>query len=377
MGNQRRKAELERQRAARRRTIAGIVVVVILVGVTGGYLLLTRDDAVPSVNDHGGPNFAAEFEGGPPTLVYADFDAGRDLHTMDLPSETDEVVGQLPRAGNTIAAPGSTWMTIDVAEDGDDGTVQPVIYAFDSASEEEIQLGVGLDPVWSPDGSKVAWARAEDPADCGGSRCSGDMIITVTDPETEEPTEFGDPGPYSITGWAGDYLIVQKDVPGETPVVESVSPDGDFIDLPLRPIEFWGASPDGRYIVQNGETGARFLEFEDGDIAGPGPEIGIASGTKLGAGQWANDSSAIAAFALGDDGLEFVTLSPGSPEPVTLADGGEASTGKSLWTPDNDGVVFQRFNGTELEAVYCPLESPGECSTVLTWTKGLELLRVE
>lgn len=145
----------------------------------------------------------------------------------------------------------------------------------------------------------------------------------------------------------------------------------------LLPSEYWGASPDGRFIVQTGTAGTRFLEFEDGDIAGAAADIPLRAGTKLGAGVWAHDSSAVAAFAIGGDGLEFVTFSPVAPDPLTLTEGGQAGTGITLWSPDNDAVVFQRFTGDELEAVHCPIDDPDGCDVVLSWTRGIALLRVE
>jgi len=119
-----------------------------------------------------------------------------------------------------------------------------------------------------------------------------------------------------------------------------------------------------------------FLEMEDGQISGQGEQIGIPEGTKLGEGAWAHDASRVAAFAVGEGKtLDFVTFSPDEPDPVVRTEGGESSAGNVAWAPDNDGVVFQRFTGTELEAVYCPLD--GECESVLSWTTGITLLRVE
>jgi hypothetical protein len=114
----------------------------------------------------------------------------------------------------------------------------------------------------------------------------------------------------------------------------------------------------------------------DGRVTAPGPEIPIREGTKLGTGAWAHDSSGLAAFAEGDDGLGYVYISPAAPDPVVMTEGGEASNGPSVWSPENDSVVFQRYNGDELEAVYCVIETP-TCDVVLTWTTGIALLRIE
>jgi hypothetical protein len=383
VGNQRRKAEVAR-RHARRRTFLSIGVVLLLVVIVSVYLFLTRDKPVTAIHEgHTSPNLAAKFEGGVPTLIYADFaNNAQDLHRLDLGSKVDEGSGELPRSGNTLAAFGSSWVSIDVPQERKNGTFEPLIYLYDTETEEEVELGVGLAPMWSPDGSKVTWTKPQDPDSCGATKCRSDVIVMVTEPGTGQSTELSDPGPYETMGWAGEYVILHKQVKGEPGILQSLSPEGDVIDLPLLPVDYWGASPDGRYLVQNSDQGARFLKFEDGNVTGPGEDIGIPPNTRLGVGTWSHDSATVAAFALGDNGLELVTFSPSAPEPVTVADGGSTSTGeagKALWSPDNDAVVFQRITdeGTEFEAVYCPLDPIGECETVLTWSQGLTALRIE
>jgi hypothetical protein len=371
VGNQARKAE-ERRKRQRTQLIASAILVLLAIGGTAVFLAMSRDDTAKS------PNEANAFAGGAVTLIYADFADKRDLHRLDLETKEDSVSGDLPIVGQTEAALGSELFTIGVVEEGDNGDLKPHLYIYDPADESVQPLGIGVEPTWSPDGSRLAWATPEDPDECGEERCRGDMSVMVRDVETGDTEELVESGVYTVVDWAGDYLLIQNEAIPDQPVLHSVSPDGDISDLPFRPIEYWGASPDGRYIVQSGEAGvSRFLELEDGRVSGEGADIGIPEGTKLGAGAWAHDSSGVAAFALGDDGLEFVYFSPSSPDPQTLAEGGESSVGVTLWSPDNDRVVFQRFTGAELEAVSCPIVDPDACEVVLTWTRGLALLRVE
>lgn len=355
-----------------------LVVLIVLVGA-GTAILLTMDrDEAPIVRERPSPNEAGGFAGGPTTLVYADFASASDLHHLDLTSGDDSVAATLPMSGQTEAAAGSTWMSIEVPEVMDAGGVQPVIHIFDTETETSERLGVGVEPTWSPDGTRLAWAEPTDPEDCGEAACRGDLNLMVTTVDTGITETLAGPGRYSIIDWAGDYLLVQDSAIPEQPILQSVSPAGEISALPVLPADYWGVSPDGRLIVESTESGVtRFLEMIDGKVTGAGEDIGIRSGAKLGTGAWSHDSSAIAAFTLGDDGLEFVTFSPGSPQPVTLTDGGEVSTGATFWSPDNDAVVFQRFNGSELEAVHCPIDDPAACDAVLSWTTGVALLRIE
>lgn len=373
MGSKKRRAQSTRQRD-RRRLI--VVAVVLLLLVAGASFALKR--LVGGITDEITPrdNAASEFAGGDAALVYVDLAGASDLHHLDLTDGSDEVVASLSQQGHTEAAPGSRWLSVEVTgESGADA--KPVIYVFDPETEEETLLGTGFGPVWSPDGKLVAWNQPEDESKCGLDDCSGDISVVVTDPETGETTPWTEPGPYEVQAWSGDHLILQDSPPGGEPILQSVSSDGELERLSIRPIDLWGVSPDGRWAIQSGdEAPAMFLEMEDGQVTGQGEPIGIREGTKLGGGAWSHDSSQVGAFAVGEGtSLVFVTFGPDDPNPVELTEGGEASTGTVVWTPDNDGVVFQRFTGDELEAVHCPLD--GDCESVLSWTTGITLLRVE
>ena len=295
---------------------------------------------------------------------------------MDLASDDDEIEGALPRSGDTEAAPGSTWLSIQtVAEDGD--AFRPALFLYDTGSEEEVALGVGFDPIWAPDGSRVVFLAPEDPSTCGEEKCQGPRTVMVVEVTGGEPDELVDPGEYSLLGWAGEYVVVLNEGTAGSTVVQTIAPDGATADLPILPIEFKGASPDGRWIIQSGDSGARFLEMVDGRAEGEGPEITIPDGMTLDPAVWAHDSSQVAAALSNDVEVDIVTFSPADPEPQEITAGGVPSTGGFFWSPDNDSFVFQRFTGTELEAVYCPLDDPDACEVLLAWTRGIALLRLE
>ena len=371
MGNARRRV-VEAQRARRKRLVSILAVIVLLAGSGAVYMFVFRDSSstrsvAPSANE------AAAFAGEPTELVYADFADAQDIHRLDLASDSDEIVGELPMSGDTEAAPGSTWLSIQtVAEDG--GVFRPALSLYDTAMEEEVDLGVGFDSIWSPDGSRLAFLAPEDPSTCGEEKCQGPRTVMVLDVADGDPEALTESGEYSLLGWAGEYVVVLNE---SSTVVQTVAPDGATADLPILPIEFKGASPDGRWIIQSGDSGTRFLEMVDGRAEDEGPEITIPDGMTLDPAVWAHDSSLVAAALSNDVEVEIVTFSPADPEPQEITAGGVPSIVGFFWSPDNDAFVIQRFTGTELEAVHCPLDDPDACEVLLSWTRGIALLRLE
>lgn len=374
MGNARRRV-LEAQRARRQRLISVLVVVALLAGAGVVYLFVFRDSSSTRTAEPAA-NAAAAFAGEPTELVYADFAEAQDLHRLDLASDRDEVVGELPRAGDTEAAPGSTWLSIQIAEEEGD-VFNPALFLYDTESEEEVELGVGFDPIWSPDGSRLAFLAPEDPSSCDEESCSGPRKVMVVDVDGGQPEELIDNGAYELLGWAGEYVVVLNEDAGGAPIAQTVSPDGATQDLPMLPIEFKGASPDGRWIIQSGDSGTRFLEMVDGRAEDEGPEITIPTGMTLDSAVWAHDSSRVAAAVSDDVEVEIITFSPADPDARAITTGGVPSIVGFFWSPDNDAFVFQRFTGTELEAVHCPIEDPDACEVLLAWTRGIALLRIE
>jgi hypothetical protein len=352
-----------------------LAVVVLVVGAVAVYLFVTRDTTESTATPTS--NAAEDFEGGETELVYVDFAEGSDLHRLDLADDADEIVGELPQSGDTQAAPGSTWLSIQgVEEDGD--KFIPALFLYDTDAEEEIDLGLGFEPMWSADGSQLAFIAPDDPSRCGEEECRGPRKVMVVDVAGGEPEALTESGAYNMLGWAGDHVVVQnEEIPG-SPVAQTVSPAGQVEDLPMLPREFWGASPDGRWMIQTGESGTRFLEMAGGRVDAEGADIAIPEGTILGSGGWAHDSSRVAAAALDENGdLQLMTFSPSDPEPTAIDSAGESSVVNVMWSPENDELVFQRLTGEEFEAVHCPLDESGECEVLFAWTRGISMLRIE
>lgn len=376
MANPKTRAQIVRQRRLRRTLLVGFLLL-LLTGGAVAYMLSQQGSDTTSDDPEQATNAADAFAGGPTALLYADFSSGSELHSRDLATGEDEVLGELAPQGNTEAAPGAKWLSVETSEESEDGKVLPTIYLLDPVLGDSTELGVGIDPVWAPDGASLAWRRPVDDGECGPEGCRGDVTIVVTDPATGETSEWTEAAPYLLRGWAGEHLMVEEQDPSGDNVLYSVTEGGQLQELPLRPSDYWGASPDGKWLIQSGEASyVRFLQMEDGQISGEGEEISIPEGTLLGTGAWAHDSSRVAAFALNEaKELELVTFTPTEPDPVLISEGGETSNGVVFWAPDNNAIVFQRFTGEELEAVHCPLDAT--CEVILGWTTGISILRLE
>jgi hypothetical protein len=227
-----------------------------------------------------------------------------------------------------------------VEEDGDE--FSPALFLYDTDSEEEIALGTAFEPTWSADGTRLAFIAPDDPSKCGEEECRGPRTVMVVEPTGGDPEEVTDSGVWNLLGWAGDYLVVQnEDIPG-SPIAQTVSPTGQIEDLPMLPREYWGASPDGRWVIQTSEAGTKFLEMVDGRADAEGADIAIPEGTILGSGGFAHDSSRVVAAALDENrALQIVTFSVTEPEPEPIALAGESSIVNVMWSPENDAFVFR------------------------------------
>lgn len=377
MGNAKRKSEASA--AGRRRLAITLTVIVLLAGGVAAYLLVDRaNDDSPDGSEAPVGNMASEFEGGSTSLLYADFDQAQNLHAFDLETGDRSKVGELPVSGDTEAAPGSHWLSILAPEDHLDD-IRPALYVYNAETDEEFRIGVRDGPRWSARGDRLAFMTPENVAQCGEDECRGDKVVSVIDPSApSDARALTDPGPYSLSGWAGNHLLVSNESTPGVPILQSISLDGEVKDLPIEPRDFWGASPDGRYVIGSGAAGTRFYEMDDGEVTESGPDIDIPEGSILGSGAWAHDSSQVAALVVSDDGgLEMVRFSPEDPTPQPIDEGGNNSRIRVMWTPENDAIVFSRLARNELEAVHCEVEDPDTCEVLFSWTLGIALLRIE
>ena len=190
-------------------------------------------------------------------------------------------------------------------------------------------------------------------------------------------------GAYGLLGWSGDRLLVADG--SQTTRILSIGPQGDVIRLALAPSRFWGASPDGRWMVRVGAEETAFVRLRGGQLTEETTPIAMGS-RSLAAGTWAPDSSKIAAVALGGGSApEVVLLSPGAPELRGLPRS-KGVTGAPLWSSDGDSLLFPRDSGGRagtLDARLCDANAStagdrkGACPSLLSWREGVVLLRME
>jgi hypothetical protein len=198
------------------------------------------------------------------------------------------------------------------------------------------------------------------------------VVHDLTDPR---PTVVLEAGRWFLLGWSGDRLLVSQE--GDPDTTLSVALDGSVSALGVPPSEMWAASPDGRWVVTAPTGAAAVRPLLDGAVAGPGV-IHRLDGAVLAEGQWAPDSSMVAAVRLdaGDRGVasRLVTLAPGTDGPTTVP-GTSGAAGQVLWGPGGR-VVFARTasRGRRLEAVMCDLAGPAACRPLFSWARGVTLL---
>lgn len=376
--------------------IGGGLVVATAIAVVGFLVLGGRDDAAPR-GDVGsvatGGNAAAALEGGPDEVLYL---SGTALVRRDVEKGADENVGTI-ETPSVYPATGSRWIayvTSKASGGDDDFAAEPRLHLYDPETEDEARYGAAVAPVWNPTGTHVAFLRPVEPRDCQGESCPGEVRIGVVEAATgEEAVLTLDSGRYSILGWAGDHVVVSD---FEKPTTVTAAPlEGEPVELDMPASQFWGASPDGRWIVKTNAKKTELVPLEDGELGDDRVTVELGKYQIL-EGTWAHDSSAVAAVASleskvpsgkGDDeklvsqgvGTRIVTFSPDDPEPQTVPDTFGA-TGSVLWSADNDAVVFATLLDPRralFQAKHCPIGNGSGCQVVTSWTEGVRLLRAE
>lgn len=312
---------------------------------------------------------------------------GRSLLRLDAASGRRTKLGAFPTP-DVRASPGSTWIAYVVpgqptSESHPDFLADPRLRLFDAGSGEEVALGRGFAPLWDPSGSRVAYLKSSPARSCDGEACTGGVSVRMAWPGTGRSETILDEGSYGLLGWAGDRLLVADG--SDTAHTLSVAPTGDELELPLAPSQFWGASPDGRWLVRVGTEQTVFVRLRGGRLTAETTPIAL-GGRLLAAGTWATDSSGVAAMALGGrTAPEVVLFSPEEPELRALPHSRGVS-GAPLWSGDGDFLLFPRDSGGgggTLNASLCPAsvnpsqDRTGGCRSLLSWREGVVLLRME
>lgn len=317
------------------------------------------------------------------SLLFLD---GRALLRLEVASGQKTKLGAFP-APDVRASPGSPWIAYVVpgartGESKPDFVADPHLRLLDADSGEAMPLGRGYSPLWDPSGSTLAYLGSSPARSCEGETCSGRVTVKLARPADGRVETILEGGSYGLLGWAGNRVLIADG--SDTSHVVSVAPSGQRIRLPLSPSQFWGASPDGRWMIRVGEEGTTFVRLRGGRLTSETKPIALGN-RLLAAGTWAADSSSIAAVALHRRAEpEIVLFSPEDPELRPLPHSSGAG-GAPLWSGNGRFLVFPRESsrGTgAFDALQCPVDAarpqaPGKCRLLLTWREGVVLLRME
>lgn len=387
--------------------VVAVAAVVAIAAVAALVLSLSSGDGGAGDPAGARENSAAALAGGPDEILYL---SGSTLVRRDIEAGEEQPIEDFPTP-DVYAAPGSTWLAYVTSKQvkDDDFATEPVLHLYDTASQEKEGFGPGVAPVWNPSGTHVAFLRPIEPRDCLGEECRGESQIGVLDAETGEETVLLDPGRYTVLGWAGDWVLV-SDFSDPSKVI-SVSLDDDRAALDMPASQFWGASPDGRWVVKTNAKKTEFIAIEDGELGDERIPVKLGD-QELFEGRWSHDSAQVAAVTGTTSAVEsakgkknkdkknkdkkskdkkdkkdapravttqVVTFSPDGPEPVMVEES-YGATGGVLWAVDNEAIVFTSLLDPKtglFQAKHCPVGNEGECTIVTSWTEGVELLRVE
>ncbi len=352
-----------------------------LLTISLGAGCVTQDEGgdAPNIRD-GSPRQAPSERS---RLLFLD---GNSLLRLDVASGRKTRLGAFPVPDVRVAL-GSGWIAYvapgqPTSEAHPDFLPDPRLRLFDVDSGGEMALGRGFSPLWDPSGSKVAYLRSSSARSCDGETCAGGVSVRMVWPDTGRSEAVLEEGSFGLLGWAGNRLLVAD--ASDTAHILSVAASGDRLRLPLAPSQFWGASPDGRWMVRVGAEETAFVRLEAGRLTTETTPI-VLGRRLLAAGTWATDSSGVAAMALGRRTAPKVVLfSPDEPELQVLPHSGGVS-GAPLWSSDGDSLVFPRDSGERgaLDARLCPVgvnssqNRTGGCRSLLSWREGVVLLRME
>ncbi|MFN2526461.1 MAG: hypothetical protein ABR505_09420 [Actinomycetota bacterium] len=324
---------------------------------------------VAACSDGGSPGTAPETRGGqklgqgsnggarvrpPIALLYLE---GTALVTEDLRGRSREftdlsTVEVFPSATGTQIA----YLT------GSPSTVN----LFTPATDSRVEIGPGVAPVWSPDGRRLAWVRPTEP--CEGETCVPKGEVVVQEVGSGPERVVLEAGNWRILGWAGDFLHVVDTNEPENVLAVDWRADEEPTDLGIPLAEYWGASPNGKWLLISRGEAAEFRR-----LTGTNRRVRTVEG-RLAEGAWAPDSSAVAAVLLGKESL-VALLSPDNPE-LEYLPGSEEAAGNVVWSADSSTVAFARADPDDrakLQAVYCEIEAL-RCRPLFSWRQGVRLL---
>lgn len=299
---------------------------------------------------------------------------------VDLATGDRQTVDDLPTAA-VYAAPLTPWIAyVTSGPEDDDFAADPEIFVYDPVARRATSAGPGVAPVWSADGTRLAFLRPVEPRDCVGEECAGEVVVAIVEPATGREWTVLEPGRYSILGWAGDRVLVSDF--SDTSRIVSAAPGGGAALLDLAPSELWDAAPDGRWILAETGDGTALLSLEGTTVGEETVPVDLGGRTLLEA-RWSPDSERVAALAADPERPrgrhEIVVFSPDDPRAAAV-DGTIGALGGAVWSPDARTIAYtgaERPKERRLTAVVCDLGRAGLCESLVSWRSGVTILRIE
>ena len=359
--------------------VAGVLAAVAVAAIA--VVMLTGDDDSTETEPDGSVNVpvpegnaAAALEEGPDEVLML---SGTSIVRQTVESPEQEVIRNV-KTHSVYAAPGSPWIAyVKTAAPEEDFEEQPELVLYDVETEDKARYGAGVAPVWNEAGTHVAFLKPIEARSCVGEECSGELVVGVVEAATGETFELLTPGTYSILGWAGGHVLVSDFARPD--VITAVTADGTTSELDFPVNQFWGASPDGRWLIKTNAKKTEFVSFDDGALGDERIPIEL-DDVQLLEGSWSHDSEEVAAvIASGRNETTVVTFSPEEPRP-TLLPGSGGAIGNVHWSPDNENLLFGKLiepKNSLIQAVWCANGNSLDCQIVISWTEGTALLRAE
>lgn len=354
--------------------VAGVVATVMLTSSRGGDEDADSGSRGPFGVSAPEGNAAAALEEGPDEVLML---SGTSVVRQGVDPVEQAVVRDV-KTQSVYAAPGSPWIAyVNSAAQKQDFETSPELVLLDLETKDEIRHDGGVAPVWNPAGTHVAFLRPVEPRECVAEECPGDVRIGLLEAATGNVVEVLDPGTYSVLGWAGSHVLVSDFARPD--VIVAVTADGEASELDFPVTQYWGASPDGRWLIKTNAKKTEFVAFDDGRLGKERVPVEL-DDLQLLEGSWSHDSEQVAAVVTQPKGeTTLVTFSPDDPEPQLVPRSGGA-VGKVLWSPDNESLLFARLVDPKkalVQANWCPLGNSSACRVVISWTEGIALLRAQ
>jgi Tol biopolymer transport system component len=279
----------------------------------------------------------------------------------------------------TDAAPPGPYHELALAPDGrrvalgrpgaDGGGADLWIRELDRGVTSRLTFDPGEDinPVWSPDGLRIAFSSDR--------RLIYRTWVRLASGVGAEDTLGAAPaGPSGPTGWSRDgaTLLLRTRTPDNGWDVQTLAaaggvPPRPFVSTPF--MEQWGRmSPDGRWIAyMSDESGRGQVYVRAADGSGGKWQVSVNGGTLP---QWRADGGELF-FQAPDQTILAVSIQPGAsfssgmPVPLFRLPLVDATLGGYRWTPASDAKRF---------LVLTPAggEERARFTVVLNWTAGLE-----